>query len=358
MKVFFSVLLVGCFWILPAQIAKPYSNEFLNIGIDARALAMGNAAIAQTSDVTAGYWNPASLYQVQNREIALMHAAYFANIAQFDYMAYGNKIDDKTGFSVSLIRFGVDNIMNTTQLIDGQGNINYDRITYFSSADYALNFSLGRKNLWKGLDLGITAKLIYRHIGDFASGYGFGFDVGAAYHPGKWNFGVVARDITTTFNYWSVNDDAFAEIQNAIPGQNQEKPDNIELTLPKLQLGVQRNFPLKNHWDLSAEFDINTRFYKTFALISSDAVSIDPALGLEFQYYKMAFIRLGINNLQQQTYFGEKQISFQPNAGLGFAYKGISLDYALTNIGSDGFFSHIFSLKINLDKLLPKKQNN
>ena len=357
MKFLISIFFVSILWILPAQTFKPYSNEFLNIGIDARALALGNAAIAQTSDVTAGYWNPANLYNVQSRQVALMHAAYFANIAQFDYMAYGNKIDDKTAFSLSLIRFGVDNIMNTTRLIDGQGNIDYDRITYFSTADYALNFSLGRKDLWKGLDLGITAKLIYRHIGDFASGYGFGFDVGAAYHTGKWNLGLVARDITTTFNYWLVNDVAFAEIQNAIPGQNQEKPDNIELTLPKLQLGIQRNFTLKNNWELSAEFDINTRFYKTFALLSSDFVSIDPALGLEFQYSKMVFLRLGVNNFQQQEFYGEKQIIFQPNAGLGFAYKGISLDYALTNIGSDGFFSHIFSLKIDLDKLLPKKQN-
>jgi len=151
-----------------AQTGRHYSNEFLNIGVDARALAMGNSVVANTSNVTAGYWNPAGLSYINQQEVSLMHAAYFANIAQYDYMAYAKNLNDKTGVSISLIRFGVDNIMNTTQLIDDQGNINYDRISYFSTADYALSFSIGRKNIWKGFNAGATAKIIYRHIGDFS----------------------------------------------------------------------------------------------------------------------------------------------------------------------------------------------
>jgi len=354
MKKTFLVLLITLNTALFAQ--NKYSNEFLNIGIDARALAMGNTVIAQTNDINSGYWNPAGLANVQNQQISLMHASYFANIAQYDYMAYAKQINDKTGISVSLIRFGVDNIMNTTQLIDEQGNINYDKISYFSTADYALNFSLGRKNLWKGFDVGATAKLIYRHIGDFASGFGFGFDIGAQYHYKKWQFGLMARDITTTFNYWSINQDEFDKIANAVAGQNQTAPENIELTLPKLQLGVNRHFQLKENLDLSAEVDLNMRFFKMNTLISSDFISIDPGIGFEFAYYKTAFLRLGVNNLQKEQYFGKDEITFQPNAGLGFKYKGFQLDYALTNIGSDNFFSHVFSLNVDIDKLFPQKK--
>jgi hypothetical protein len=34
-----------------------YSNEFMNIGVDAAALGMANTVVASTGDVNAGYWN-------------------------------------------------------------------------------------------------------------------------------------------------------------------------------------------------------------------------------------------------------------------------------------------------------------
>jgi hypothetical protein len=69
---------------LNAQIAK-YSNEFLSVGVGARALSMANANVASTNDVTSGYWNPAGLLgQKSNIQIGLMHAEYFAGIAKYD----------------------------------------------------------------------------------------------------------------------------------------------------------------------------------------------------------------------------------------------------------------------------------
>jgi hypothetical protein len=60
-----------------------------------------------------------------------MHANYFANIAQYDYIGYASPIDDRSAWGISLIRFGVDDILNTTELIDSQGNIDYNRISLF-----------------------------------------------------------------------------------------------------------------------------------------------------------------------------------------------------------------------------------
>ena len=48
-----------------AQDAPKYSNEFLAVGVGARALGMGNAFTAVTNDVTSGYWNPAGLLGVR-----------------------------------------------------------------------------------------------------------------------------------------------------------------------------------------------------------------------------------------------------------------------------------------------------
>lgn len=123
-----------------SQTSRAYSNEFLNIGVDAAALGMSNAVVASTNDVNAGYWNPAGLMRVQEQEISVMHANYFANIAQYNYGAFAMPIDDFSAFGFSVIRFSVDDILNTTQLIDQQGNINYDRISTFSTADWLLHF--------------------------------------------------------------------------------------------------------------------------------------------------------------------------------------------------------------------------
>ena len=44
-----------------------------------------------------------------------------------------------------MIRFGVDDIMNTSNLIDNEGNVDYNRIELFSTADYAFLFSCKKR---------------------------------------------------------------------------------------------------------------------------------------------------------------------------------------------------------------------
>ena len=103
---------------------RKYSNEFLSIGVGARGMAMSGAQVASVDDVTAGYWNPAGLAQVKyNFQGSFMHAEYFAGIAKYDYAAVGRAIDDYSSAAFSVIRFGVDDIPNTTELIDAGGNI-------------------------------------------------------------------------------------------------------------------------------------------------------------------------------------------------------------------------------------------
>ena len=43
------------------DVTPKYSNEFLNIGVSARAFGMGFTSISFIDDVTAGYWNPSGL---------------------------------------------------------------------------------------------------------------------------------------------------------------------------------------------------------------------------------------------------------------------------------------------------------
>ncbi len=333
------------------QSVKKYSNEFMNIGVDAASLGMANSITSSTNDVNSVYWNPAGLIHLEDHQVAFMHANYFANIAQYDYIAYAKPIDDESAWGVSLIRFGVDDILDTTELIDNQGNIDYNRINLFSTADYGFTFSYARKLKLQGFQYGVNAKVIRRIIGKFANSWGFGFDAGLQFERNDWQFGLMLRDITTTYNVWNIDEAAYKKIADAIPGENTELPQDTEITAPKIQLGLSKKFIIRYDYSILAAANMNMRFAKTNDLISNDFVSIDPALGFEFGYTDLVFLRAGAGNFQNiQQIDGSEKVNFQPNIGLGFKYKGIQVDYALTNLANQNatLYSNVFSVKIDL----------
>ena len=190
---------------------QKYSNEFLSIGISARAQAMGNAVIASTTDVTAGYWNPAGLAATPAEEglqIGAMHAEWFAGVGKYDYLGFSIPFaNGKRRLGISAIRFGIDGIPNTLSLYDQFGNVNYDNIVEFSAADYAVFAGIGQQTSFLGgkLALGGNLKVIHRIIGSFANSWGFGLDLAARLETGSWRFGLLGRDISSTFNAWKVS---------------------------------------------------------------------------------------------------------------------------------------------------------
>ena len=336
-----------------SQNNSKYSNEFMNIGVDASSISMSGAVTSSINDVNSGYWNPAGLTAVEQGEISLMHSNYFANIANYNYIAYAKPIDNQSAIGLSMIRFGVDDILDTTQLIDDQGNINYDRINLFSAVDYGFIISYARKMLTKEISYGINTKIIRRIIGDFASSWGFGLDIGLQLKTSNnWRFGLMARDISTTYNSWSINETRLIDIQNAIDGQNQDVPNSTEITIPKIQLGISKLHNINYDYSLLTSFDLIMKFEQNNNLISSEFVSINPAIGLELGYTDSVFLRLGIGNFQNEIGFDNNtNLTFQPNFGLGFKFNNLEIDYAFTDIGdqSVALYSNIFSLKIDFD---------
>jgi len=352
---YFAFVFIALTQSVSAQLAPKYSNEFLSIGVGARALGMSNAYVGSVDDVTSGYWNPAGLLGIKsNYQVGLMHSEYFAGIAKYDYAAIAKPIDSSSAAGFSIIRFGVDNIPNTTELIDANGNVDYDRITTFSAADYAFIFSYARRMKVEGLRLGGNVKVIRRKVGDFGGAWGFGLDAALQYDYKKWKFAAMARDVTTTFNAWSYN--LTEEVKNTFAITGNEIPDNsIELTLPKLIVGAARKWSFKdNKFSLLVAMDMDATFDgKRNVLIKSNAVSIDPHMGMELGYRNLVFLRAGIGNIQKTKDVQRSEITtFQPNIGVGVKLRALTIDYALTDIGdqSVALYSNVFSLKFDINK--------
>ncbi len=342
--------------------AQKFSNEFLSIGVSARAQAMGNAVVASVNDVTAGYWNPAGLATFsadKGLQLGAMHSEQFGGVAKFDYLAATIPLTDRTkrmGFSI--IRFGIDNIPNTLSLFEADGTINFDNIVEFSAADYAFLISYAQPLKLKSdnkLYVGGNVKVIRRIIGSFADSWGFGLDLGAQYHMKKLKIGLMARDITSTFNAWHISftdkeKDVLLATGNELPDIN-----SVEITRPQFLVGIA--YPFKfNKVTILPEFDfVATTDGKRNTLITGDPVSIDPAFGIEVNYNSFVFLRAGVNQFQDETNFqNKKTLTARPSIGIGLQISSLRMDYAFTDVGdSQSRFSHIVSLLLDLK---PKKK--
>jgi len=336
--------------------AQKYSNEFLSIGVGARAQAMGNAVIASTNDVYAGVWNPAGLAALtpdDGLQLAAMHSEWFGGVGNFDYLAFtlpttqaGNRL------AFSLVRFGIDQIPNTLSLYESDGSINFDNITEFSSADYAFMGSYAKEiNKPKGpIRFGGSVKVVHRRIGPFATSWGFGADLGVQVVRDKWVWAILAKDITTTFNAWSFS--FTDEEKDILELTNNEVPINsVEITRPQLIMGGARTFELSEKISLLSEMNlIFTTDGQRNTLISADPISIDPSLGLEMAYRNFLYLRAGVNQFQRELDFGnEETLTLRPSMGIGLQLGSLLVDYAYTDLGDDqNTFSHVVSLRLGL----------
>jgi len=331
-----------------------YSNEFLSIGVGARALGMGKVQASLADNATAGYWNPAGLVnQTHKYDGVLMHSELFSGIVKNDYAAFSMPLDDKSAVGVSILRLGIDNIADTRGLIGEDGYVDYGKIKYFAVADYALLLSYSRKiSKVEGLSVGANGKIIYRNVGNFASAYGFGIDAGVQYNRKGWNLGLMARDVTTTFNSWAIN---AAEYQKDITYASTDPvpANSTEITLPQFILGAGRRFALPKQFSALVGVDLETTTDgRRNTPISTKTVSVDPRVGLEVGYKDLVFLRGGAGNFQQISSVVDQKLQWkgQYSLGAGVAVSGLRVDLALSRLAVEklGSASQTNSLIVSL----------
>ncbi len=340
---------------ISAAFSQKYSNEFLAIGVGARGHGMSGAQAAVTNDLSAAYWNPAGLTQIEAPlQLAAMHAEWFAGVGQYDYIAFGKSLnrDRRSYLAFSLIRLGIDQIPYTINLVEPDGTINYDNLTEFSAADYALMGSFARQMRNPALSVGGTVKVVRRVIGSIGSSWGFGADFGAQYRKGNFSAGFMARDITTTFNAWSFTltdreKEVFTATGNEIPASN------TEITRPRFVLGAAYKLKVGQKTTLLPALDAElTTDGQRNVLVSTEKFNLETRFGVEADYNGFVQLRAGVGNFQRvkDDFNPNKEVlTLQPNFGIGLRLGRVQLDYALTDIGnvSQVQYSHIFSVRVD-----------
>jgi hypothetical protein len=322
--VLFLIGLLG----VPSALAAKFAGAFMENGGGARALGMGGAFVAVANDASTTFWNPAGLGGLEHRSIMFMHSERFGGLVNRDFLAFATPTDwsllggQRSGFGVSIIRLGVDDIPFTEHLLpmldgwDGSvpdGVISdeellglldpeiRDQIRFVSDQEYGFFLSYGeQKGEWF---IGGNLKFIRQSVGDYSS-LGIGADLGAM-RPDIWrslSFGLKLQDITTTYLSWST-------------GTN-------EVIYPAVVPGFAYRWNLA---DMRMEILLASSFEMRFEnrggadQWSSGRFSCNSHWGLEAGFSRRVFLRTGFD-----SGFGAADLT----AGVGLYLHPLIVDYA------------------------------
>jgi len=332
-----------------------YGDDLFAIGGGARGLGMGGAQVALVNDVTAGFWNPAGLYGITEKQLSYMHSERFGGMVTYDYGAFAMPLKDSEDvIAITFFRQGVDNIKNTLNAWDRERDrpvANPDAfITEFSTYDLALMLSYGSK-LYEKISWGTSFKLIYSHLGPFANGFGYSADIGAQYRDDQFSLGVQVNNLTTLMKLWTINEEELEPLRDYFSDEtlNEAFPTGKnEYTIPSVRFGAATwkqfdDYKVTVALDILSHFDGRQTYH-----FNTGPVSFQPHLGSEFSYKEILFLRLGMTDV-----YTDRNSNFyaSPTVGTGFRVNKLFIDYAFNSfagITADLGYTHRISAKISL----------
>ena len=145
------------------------SASFLKIGIGARAAGMGEAFGAVADDVTAMYWNPAGIAQLEETQATFMHSFWLESM-NYEYLGLAYPLGG-SAIGISLGYLGITDI-------EGR-DVNDVKTSDFNANDMAIGVTYG-KQLSETFMLGGSIKSISETI-DTEKASTVGIDVGTLY---------------------------------------------------------------------------------------------------------------------------------------------------------------------------------
>jgi len=180
--------------------------DFLNIGIGARAAALGGAYTSAADDATAAYWNPAGLVQVKNAQLAFSHFALYQDIS-YEYLSMAYPLSERItlGAATSYMNYGTiegyDQYDNPTGEIGG---------TYDMAAGLSFGYSFTDK-----ISAGLTAKYVILSLAD-RSASALAADIGFRYSTPLFAVGMTAANLGQKIKFDEVKEDLPASMRAGV----------------------------------------------------------------------------------------------------------------------------------------------
>ena len=182
MKISFIYILIissafcqNIFPILGGQRVGTSVFSFLNIGISARAIGMGESVVALNQDASSVFYNPATIAQLDQTEIYFTQIQWPAEIS-YDFFSITKNIKGRHYFGLNGGILHMEPMMETTEFFpDGTGN-------YFTYQDQFVGLTYGAK-MTDRFSFGLTIKQVSENLAGFEMST-FLFDMGTFYWTG------------------------------------------------------------------------------------------------------------------------------------------------------------------------------
>lgn len=257
---------------------------FLEIGVGARAMAMGGAYVAVANDPTALYYNPAGIVWMDNIQVEFMHNKWLVD-TNYDFIGATLPLPlFKTSIGASLIMLNYgEQPVRTAENPEGTGEI-------YGARDYAVSLSTAIA-FTSNFSFGITGKYINQKIWNETGG-AFALDLGIFYSTpveglrlgmSMSNFGgelrLQGRDLDTT-----------------------KDPDEQNLNVDRVPAAYSTDgYPLPLLFRAGISYGMNWGPFGSVTLAtdlnhpSNTTESIN--MGVEYGYAGIFFLRAGYENL-------------------------------------------------------------
>lgn len=261
------------------------AGEFLQIGVGARASALGNAFVASVDDASALYWNPAGLAHMRGAEMIATHSEWLGDI-NFDYLGVGLELGamGTLGFSLTMLSVP-EMLVRTEDRQDGTGET-------FDAADMAVGVSYGRA-ITDRFSVGVTGKFIQQRIWH-ASAKAFALDLGVQFRTdffGGLTIGAALYNFGTDLRMNGRDLRTFVDPDLRQLGNNNRIPVNYEMDAFSLPLNFQFGITAR---------PVQTRMHQVMISVdalhpSSNRESVN--LGVEYGFQERVFLRGGFQAL-------------------------------------------------------------